>query len=300
MDTREEFRRYMTAVSREENRLRRHLREDELIEYQQGRLEDSERDEIQSHLVHCDECLAAFKDVSDFFEPAREGEETLSEAEIAREWRTFWPRVRAEAEIAALAPGGRRAGFWLSRRAAFALAASVLVAVGLTGTWAWQLKQGQQQLARQWRIEQERVRELEQETRRWQEQANALQQTYESQLAELRQPQLNTPSYDVMTQDFIQRSGEEVQPVRIPPMAKSFRLILIGQSQPHDPDYVVEIINRNGQPVWRGEGLKRDGNGDFVMTLQRAFLPPGEYRLKVYGQRGRGSRMMGDYTIRIE
>lgn len=300
MDTRKELRRYMTAVSEEEDTLRRHLRDDELIEYQQGRLDDREREAVRSHLVHCDECLAAYKNVSDFFEPAREGEEAVSDRDVASEWHTFWQRVRAEDAVAARVPVRKRAGFWLSPRAAFALAASVLVVVGLTGAGALKWRQEQQQVARQWHIEQERVRELEQETRRLQEQASTLQQTYESQLAELRQPQLNPPSYDVMPQDFIQRSGEAVQPVRIPPTAKTFRLILIGEGQPRYPDYAVEIISPDGQPVWRGDGLKRDGNGDFVMMLQRAFLPPGAYRLKVYGQRGGRSRAIGAYVILVE
>ena len=183
---------------------------------------------------------------------------------------------------------------------AYARAASVLVVVGLIGAWALKLRQEQQQVTRQWHIEQERVRELEQETRRLQEQASTLQQTYESQLAELRQPQLNPPSYDVMAQDFIQRSGEAVQPVCIPPAAKTFRLILIGEGRPRYPGYGVEMFNREGQSVWRGDGLKRDDNGDFVMMLGRAFLPPGAYRLKVYGQRGGRSREIGAYVILVE
>jgi len=85
MDTREEFQRYMTAISGEEDRLSRHLSEDELIEYQQGRLEDLERDTIQSHLVQCDACIAVLKQVSDFFEPAREGEEAISDVHAPRD-----------------------------------------------------------------------------------------------------------------------------------------------------------------------------------------------------------------------
>jgi anti-sigma factor RsiW len=54
----------------------RHLDEEELVAYGRGQLEDVEAERLQSHLLRCDRCLTAFKDVVDFFGELREGEET--------------------------------------------------------------------------------------------------------------------------------------------------------------------------------------------------------------------------------
>jgi hypothetical protein len=298
--TKEEFRQYMKAVGEEfENNPGRHLSEDELIEYQRGRLEETEREKVQAHLVQCDVCLEAFKDVNDFFDPTREGEEAISEREIDQEWKAFWQRVQAEEEAPARAPGLRRAGFWFGPRATFALAASVVLAIGFTVFWALQLRQETQQLARQLQTEQTRLKELEQENHRLQEQASAIEQNYESQLAQLRQPQLNLSLYDIYSRESIQRSGEgsEVNPVKVPPTARSFSLILNGEGQPEYPDYVIEIVDQKKQVRWRGAGLRRDIQGNFTMMLDRTFLSPGEYRLKLYGQKGGRSRGIAEYII---
>jgi|DewCreStandDraft_5_1066085.scaffolds.fasta_scaffold00540_37 anti-sigma factor RsiW len=133
----DEFRRYLEALDGEwEDQAGRHLQEDELIAYARGQLAtDVER--LQSHLLRCDACAAALKDVADFFGPRREGEEPIGERALRREWKTFWRRVQAEEGAAARKP--LPIGF--ASRAMFALAASLLVAVGLMGFWTWHLRQ---------------------------------------------------------------------------------------------------------------------------------------------------------------
>jgi len=306
MDTREEFQRYMTAISGEEDRLRRHLSEEELIEYQHGRLQAIERDEIQSHLVQCDACIAVLKQVSDFFEPAREGEEAISDVEIGREWKTCWQRIQTEERDIRRAQRFKRAGFWLNPRVAYAVAASLIVAVGLTGAWALWLRQEKQQVVARLQAEQaswsERRSALERDNRQLQEQARALEQSYESQLAELRQPQVNARAYDIYSRAFIQRSADEseVNRINLPPATTSFILILNGEGQPAYPDYVIELMNQNGERVWRNEELRRDSSGNFPIKFDRTFLSQGKYTLKLYGQTGRRTKRIAEYAISVE
>jgi hypothetical protein len=281
----------------------RHLGEEELIAYQQGRLDADEREKSQSHLVRCSVCRDAFRDLTDFFEPAREGEEVISEAEIRREWKALRRRIWPEEKPADRASGLGLAGLLRWPRTAFALAAALVLAITMTGAWALWLRQEKQQLARQLQTEQsawaERLKQLEQENRGLQEQVGAAKQNYEAQLAELRRPLLNAPIYDVYSQQSIQRSGGDSKgnPVKVPQKARRFTLILNGEGQSQYPDYVIEIIDPKGQSVLKEGGLIRDSLGNFSIELDRASMSAGKYRLKLYGQTDKRSQEMAEYVV---
>lgn len=66
------------------------------------------------------------------------------------------------------------------------------------------------------------------------------------------------------------------------------------------PDYGIEILDRTGRVVWQGEGLRPTSDGNFVMTLNRTFLPETRYRLRLYGRSGQSSRMIAEHTISLE
>ncbi|MCI0388685.1 MAG: hypothetical protein MOB07_07945 [Acidobacteria bacterium] len=186
MNRREEFQRYMRAASGKfEGDPGRHLSEKELIAYQQGQLEADEREKAQAHLVQCGVCIEVFKDISDFFEPAREGKETVSEAEIRREWQDLWQRVQIEYTSASPVPHSGLVGLLLLPRMAFAFVACLALALLLTGAWVLWLRQEKQQLTGQWQTEQresaERYRQLERENNSLREQTNATRQDQEAE-----------------------------------------------------------------------------------------------------------------------
>ena len=155
------------------------------------------------------------------------------------------------------------------------------------------------QLAEQRNSEQEKLRRLEEENRRLREQAGTAQRNYESQLAELQGPQLNAQVYDILPQELIVRSGDEsgANQITLPPGRQKFTLILNGAGLKAYPNYSIEIINQRGRTIWRGKGLKRGKDGNFVMTLDRTFLNKGEYRLKLYGQTDGGAQSAAEYRI---
>ncbi|MCS6816895.1 MAG: hypothetical protein NZ746_05890, partial [Blastocatellia bacterium] len=221
------------------------------------------------------------------------------------EWKAFRRRVRAEQAVAT--PKG--VPTWFASRAMFALAASLLVAIGFIGVWTWHLRRETRQLAEQLQVERERRAALEQENRRlqeqnslltrMQEQASLLARTYESQLAELREPQPNIPVYDIFSREFFLRSGSPTVANRIvvSRTAKSFDLVLSATHYPQYPSYAIEIVDRHGRLRWRAVGLQRDRHGNFTLTMSRAFLGPDEYRLMLYGQQDGRLRRIAEYIV---
>src|SRR5262249_2445209 len=146
----------------------------------------------------------------------------------------------------------------------------------------------------------ERQRQLEQENRRRQEQAR----DYERQLALLREPQPNVPTYTLFSQAFALRSGGSVKTasVRVPPTARTFILTLHGGGQPeYYSDYAIEITEaKDGPTRWRKSGLQRDHAGNFVLALERTFLHEGTYHCKISGQRHGRPEPIAEYVLRLE
>lgn len=143
--------------------------------------------------------------------------------------------------------------------------------------------------------------ESEQENQRLRKQLGAAERRHQTELAELRRPQLNAPLYDVLPQEMTVRSaeGEEVTRIVLSPRERSFTLILNGGGLPPYPKYDMEIRGRGGKSVWRGTGLRQDGGGNFVLTLDRGFLRDGRYSLKLFGRSAEGTKAVAEYNIHV-
>lgn len=334
MSESDEARIYMKAVLPElEDVAGPHPDADALAAYQQGRLSGSARALVQDHLVTCDECLSRFKDAAEFFAPPREA---VSEFEMQREWKALWRQIEEEQEVAApagaVAPQAGPQG-WQRKALPLALAAGLALALALPLAWAvWSRRESQgavRRLESEQRETAARLKELEEENRRLREQAResrptddpgagelaaseqenerlrgqleALRQRHESELAELRRPQLNAPLYDVLPQEMTVRSaaGREVTRIELPPGKRSFTLILNGEGLPPYPRYDIEIRRRGGKTVWRGRGLRQEGGGNFVLTLDRSFLGEGRYTLRLLGRSAEGTQAVAEYDISV-
>jgi len=62
---------------------------------------------------------------------------------------------------------------------------------------------------------------------------------------------------------------------------------------------VIEIVDQQGNTVWREKGIKPNEAGSFVITLPRSYLGEGRYRLKLYSERGGGRRLIGEYAVTL-
>lgn len=145
-----EFYGYMKAASAQfDGNDGRHLSEAELIAYCRGGMSTPKRTAAQAHLVACAACLALFRDVRDFVEPAHADEPELGALEVNEDWPALWARVQSEAapmaganvvHAAAPARGWKAlfawpAGWW---QPALACAVLALVVAGLVYFFAKQ------------------------------------------------------------------------------------------------------------------------------------------------------------------
>jgi hypothetical protein len=247
-----------------------------------------------------------FKGVMTFFGPAGEAAEPIGEAALDRKWEALWPRVAGKDQPPTLAHDVKPTGFWFHPRALFALAASLVVALGVMSFWALRLRNETRELARQLQAVQttstDQMKALEQERQRLQQQASAMQHNYESQLAQLRLPSVNAPIYDLMPRGSVPRSGgeNETHRIQVPATVRNVVMILHRDDDRIYPSYAVEIVNPQGQLQWRGEGLQPTSDGGFVITFDRTFLSSGTHRLNLYGQSGGRARKIAEYVVLVQ
>ncbi len=93
----------------------------------------------------------------------------------------------------------------------------------------------------------------------------------------------------------------EPDAVPLPPGASYLFVILTSTNLRDFPEYRLEIVNKDtGKPVWSAAGLHRTGLLEVSVALPRDLLPPGDYRLRLYGLRGGKAELAEEYEMRIE
>jgi hypothetical protein len=192
---------------------------------------------------------------------------------------------------------GGAAAPWATSRSALAFAASFVVAVGL-GVSTLQLQKQNHELESLLSTRDSRLGKLETENQRLQESGSR----FEAELEELKRPQPNAVIFDLFSREWVQRSGagSAIAELSLPREARGYVLILSGEGRPRVGEHAVEILDREGKAVWRGEGLRRDPQGNFVITLDRSFLRDGEYRFVLYGKRGEALARVAEYAVRVK
>jgi hypothetical protein len=287
MNSRDEFGRYVRAVYRPPNEgADSHPDTEELITYVNETLPSTERDAIERHLSECHPCAETLSDVRDFVDAPREGELDVSEIERARAWRSLARRL----------PSDRAKATSAVPRSTLALAASVVLAVGL-GIATVQFQRENRDLQSLLKTRETRLEELETANRRLQESGSRL----ESELSELRRPQPNALLVDLFSREWVQRSGVDsgVAEITLPPGTRNYVLILSGEGRSRAGEHVLEILDAEGTIVWRGEGLLPDPQGNFVVTLEGSFLGENEYRFVLYRKRGEDLTRVAEYAVRV-
>ena len=112
---------------------------------------------------------------------------------------------------------------------------------------------------------------------------------------------VNTPIYDVFPADSVVRGGEQAEnKFVIPNRAKNVVLILNAAGRAEFSVYRIEIVNASGKIVWRGGGLRKDGNGNFTLTLSKSVLKTGNYRLKLSGAEKSGAQPVAEYAVTVD
>jgi hypothetical protein len=83
------------------------------------------------------------------------------------------------------------------------------------------------------------------------------------------------------------------------PETGPFTIILNGQGVRSPSDYNIEIVNAAGESIWQSGGLHPDNLGNFVITLQSAFLPAGDYTFVVSAKSVTGKQGVMRYRISL-
>ncbi len=114
-------------------------------------------------------------------------------------------------------------------------------------------------------------------------------------------PLLNTPVVNLLasTPTAVSRGSRPpaeaayVNDVEIPPNSPLLTLVLLdgalGTSQTSGAS--VEILDAGGEPAWRSDGLLRNTDGHFTLTVPAQILPAGSWTLQV---------SMGEQVLRYE
>lgn len=326
MTHRKEFRAYMKAANRtSDNDEDRHLSEAQTIAYCRGEMSEADRELAEAHLVGCERCIALFRNARDFLEPARANEEEISAAQTNEEWQAVLERVQAtplkNAGGAGTSvvqgdfqrPRGKR--FLLDSRVALAMAASLLIVIGALGWLSWRLWQEQQsrqqsqevaaQLESKQRELEDRLSQLEQsggdQLTREREQrlaAEAKRDQLQTQLAAAQQASQNIPVYSATLSS--ERGAQDDLRLHFTSSAQAVLLRLLRNKPYEFPEYAIELSNQGGELVREISGLRPTGDdGALSVLLNRSTLSAGTYRLRLFGQRGKTKKQLGDYGLSV-
>jgi hypothetical protein len=280
MEQKGDFRRHMELAMEDGKPSGDCLAEKDLMAHLRGEADAAARERMESHLVRCQRCRERFLELEDFFGPLRPGEVLPTEFGLARDWARLSQRIGAH---------GRSTGrihSWPPRWVA--VAASVLLTLGLVGGWSLRYLRDKSGFEAS-------LGRAADENRRLQQRTEAMQQ----QLAELQRPQVNSPILDVYPTQALARSpGAPVSRVEIPANTP-VSLILNGQGQRHYTGYSIAIIDRQGRELWHDDGLKRAADGNFGVILHGGFLPEGEYRFRIFGRTSSGREQIAEYVVSV-
>jgi hypothetical protein len=267
-----------------------HAGEEELVRYHRGELNDREQARVESHLAGCAECLQTLVDASEFLRLVPEGARTESADVLNRDFSALWRRIHPQSS-------SRQTKSWAQPQTLLPLAAGLLIALALALFWALSLRQENQRLGN---LAQEN-RDLQEQSRRLQEQMSATRQRHETDLAELRRPEVNVPLQNIYPQGDRQRSASQRQGnrVRVPDGTKTFILILSDYDQRYK-EYVIEIVDEAGRVVWKAQGLRRNETGELSLMLNRTLLDQKKYVVKLYGRRDGRPVQVAEYVVSVE
>ena len=275
---------------------------DTIEQYVLEKLSPDARRSFQEHYFECDECFehttAAARFIAAVRAESRSGVLAAQQNERPRFWNRLIPSV------------------YDPRWAMPALALGLLLAVVLTGLWAVSLRRENQQLAQQTAAQtatserlqglESKIRELEAGNSASQEQKESLAREISSlkeqlaaaerqrgtQVAQLRQPdvnvrqpEINVPVRNIYPEGDAQRSGgvDEINRLNVGRGPGNFVLIL-GDYKPGYSSYQLEMRSPTGKLVTRRAGLKPDKNGELSVLLNRSLLSQGRYRLKLFAE----------------
>jgi hypothetical protein len=321
MEPKQELSRYMRAIFEESaGHSNPHLSTAELIAYQKGTLDEFAQKQAQFHLLACPQCIEAFKDVSEFFAPAREDEPDTNEFEIRRQWHAFKQRFPVSGQYPKDSAVNKVSGRSAPIHLFWATAAGVLLALGGAGLWIGKYRMENQNLSRQVQSEQSNSRasieRLQDENRKLEERLQEskteisglhkqLEEGQAQSAAGSNQPFTNTQSFELLPNATF-KSAEKVAGNKLvaPAWAKSFLLVLSVSTLDADnySEYALDIFDLQGRLMGKritGLAPDRARFNRFTVTLPRTWLKGGGYKLRLWGRTRSGWQQVAEYEMTV-
>jgi hypothetical protein len=237
-------------------------------------LMDSDQETVERHLRVCRECA--------------------EQLELVRQSRALQDEERVE-----VPPAGVQESRWwqVPQWQCFAIAASLILLVAACG-WFFGLHQGRVEraaLTAQQRMIQDRLekaltesqmlRQTETELRRQQDLAGQEIAWLRKQVDENSGPEMNTPVISLLPVEQAERGLQAtINHVRIPQGVQRVALMLAPQTSASYRNYYVEMADAQKKVVLGDQGLVRNPDGDYTISLPVTLLAPGRYTISVFGQ----------------
>jgi hypothetical protein len=232
-----------------------------LLDYYLEQIPSEELEPIQDHLASCAECSRRFLLLEELPSvPSIDEDLQLSDRQTAAEWALLRTKVDFSPP-----PGVPRRPSILPRGFSlpYALAASLLLITTLgLAFWVHRLL---------------------------------------GRVAELSGPQLHLAVADLVPVASRSRDGDAapIETIRLSPDVDRLLMILNLADWRPFAAYDLRITDAAGKTVWVAADVVRGDNGNFLLTLPRAFLPPGAYSIRLSGRSGGGATPLAEYSLRI-
>ncbi len=279
----------LRSLLEEDARATGHATPEQLLDHRAGSLPPDQAALLDRHLRGCQECAGLLRDLAEFeeFTPAP-ADEAMADAQARAAWERLSARLPERPVEPAAVPlsrpvpisqpssGSRMQAVPEPRREPqkpdfvdrqanlrvrlrFTYALAASLFVGIVGLLAW---------------------------------GRDLRQQLEGQ----SQPQLNPAIHDLEPVGEGTRGlGEQGTPLS-PQVSTALVLHSLASA---GETFDVEIADRNGKPLWRGRGLRKNAEGDYVVQIPQGFLSEGTYRLRVYASRGRNQPPLKEYAFEV-
>jgi hypothetical protein len=128
--------------------------------------------------------------------------------------------------------------------------------------------------------------------------AEAKRDQLQKELDAAQQAGQNIPVYTAM---LTSERGSQVDLQLNFPAAVPVTLLRLIISKPHEfPEFAVEFFDARGELVRGISGLRPTGDDQALSVLvSRATLSAGKYKLRLYGQRGKTKKQLGEYELTV-
>lgn len=263
--------RSLADESRQE--LSEHPSPEVLTAYHEGRLPAGDAERLQDHLALCHDCAELLLDLVAFLDPEpATGPSNLSDEEVGEAWQSMRSRLGGERPAEPPPLTVPTAPTLLRLPPPVPAPAPAPRPRGTAWTWAlvasWLAVLGLGLWAAELRRE----------------------------VAGLSQPVVNAPLVE-LREDTTRGEPEKTQ---VLPATGGF-LLLSAAGLPVHAGYEAEILEGEaGRVLWTGRGLKRDPAGEnFSLYLPRGFLPPGSYRVRLYGVEAGKRQPLAEFPLQI-